>query len=318
MPDIHPFLWFDDQAMDAAEFYVSVFPNSRITDVVRYGEAGPGMPGEVMTVSFALDGKKFTAINGGPVHYDFNLGVSFVIDCASAKELDHYWQTLTDGGQESACGWLIDRFGLAWQVVPAGLPGVLGDPDPVRAERAMSAMLGMKKLDLPAMVAAAQAGGIEGRISVARWIDAPAESIFELLTDPSRHPDVDGSGMLRSGEPQTLKGVGDEFLIQMHNDEMGHYVMSNRVVEYVSNRRIEWEPRMAEGDLKNSAADTDAPPAHRWAYELIPTGPGQTIVAEVFDCTRSPEWLRKVTRDGETWRPAMEASLEKLAATVAP
>lgn len=317
MPDIHPFLWFDDQAMEAAEFYVSVFPSSRITDVVRYNDAGPGTPGEVMTVAFELDGKKFTAINGGPAHYDFNLGVSFVIDCDSAKELDHYWDALTAGGEESACGWLKDRFGLAWQVVPTGLPAVLGDPDPARAERAMSAMLGMKKLDLPAIAAAAQVAGIEGRAATARWVDAPAERIFDLLADPSRHPSVDGSGMLRSSKCRTLAGVGDEFVVNMYNDEMGDYVMTNRVVEYEPLRRIEWEPRMVEAANKELQARVSAPAHHRWGYALIPTGPGSTVVVEVFDCTRSPAWLRAATQEGEGWRPAMEASLDKLTAALA-
>ena len=157
MANLHPFLWFDTPAQDAARFYVSVFPNSRIVDVVRYGDAGPGRAGSVMTVTFSLDGTDFTALNGGPQHHGFNLGVSFVINCRSAEEVDHYWAALTDGGEESSCGWLKDRFGLSWQVVPDGLPEVLGDPDPERSRRTMEAMLRMRKLDLPALQEAANA-----------------------------------------------------------------------------------------------------------------------------------------------------------------
>jgi predicted 3-demethylubiquinone-9 3-methyltransferase (glyoxalase superfamily) len=157
MPSIHPFLWFDTQAEEAAEFYVSVFPNSRVTDVVRYGEYGPGETGTVMTVRFELDGKEFIALNGGPAHAGFNLAVSFVIDCQNQADVDHYWSSLLDGGEASACGWLTDRYGLAWQIVPAELPALLSDPDPARAQAAMQAMLSMTKLDIREMKAAADA-----------------------------------------------------------------------------------------------------------------------------------------------------------------
>jgi predicted 3-demethylubiquinone-9 3-methyltransferase (glyoxalase superfamily) len=155
MPDITPFLWFDHQAEQAAQFYVSVFPNSQIEQVTHYGDAGPGEAGSVMTISFSLDGKKFTAINGGPAHYGFDESISFVVNTKTDEELDHYWSTLSDGGEEIACGWLKDRYGLRWQIVPEGLVALLGDPDPERARRATKAMLGMKKLDLKAMKAAA-------------------------------------------------------------------------------------------------------------------------------------------------------------------
>jgi predicted 3-demethylubiquinone-9 3-methyltransferase (glyoxalase superfamily) len=151
MPKITPFLWFDDQAEAAAEFYVSVFPNSRIVDVVRYGEAGPGPTGSVMTVHFEIDGSEFVALNGGPEHYGFDEAISFVVDCETQDDVDRYWKALTDGGDEIACGWLKDRYGLRWQIVPAGLPALLGDPDPERARRATEAMLSMKKLDIRAM-----------------------------------------------------------------------------------------------------------------------------------------------------------------------
>ncbi|MGA3214971.1 MAG: VOC family protein [Acidimicrobiales bacterium] len=155
MPKITPFLWFDDQAEEAVEFYLSVFPNSRITQVARYSEAGPGPTGAVMTIHFDLDGSAFVALNGGPAHYGFDESISFLIDCATEEEVDHYWEALTEGGEEIACGWLKDRYGVRWQVVPSELPSVLGDPDQERANRAMQAMLTMKKLDLGAMKQAA-------------------------------------------------------------------------------------------------------------------------------------------------------------------
>lgn len=155
MPKITPFLWFDTQALEAAEFYVSVFPNSRVVDVARYGEAGPGPAGSVMTVRFELDGEEFVALNGGPDHYTFGESISFVVDCPTEKDVDRYWAALTEGGDEIACGWLKDRFGLRWQIVPSELPALLGDPDPGRAQRAMQAMMTMKKLDIRAMREAA-------------------------------------------------------------------------------------------------------------------------------------------------------------------
>jgi predicted 3-demethylubiquinone-9 3-methyltransferase (glyoxalase superfamily) len=155
MPKITPFLWFDDQAEEAAEFYVSVFPDSRILEIVRYGEAGPGPTGSAMTVRFEIDGEEFIALNGGPAHYGFDEAISFVVDCASEDEVDHYWKTLTDGGEEIACGWLKDKFGLRWQIVPSELPSLLRDPDPGRARRAMEVMLTMKKLDVHALKEAA-------------------------------------------------------------------------------------------------------------------------------------------------------------------
>lgn len=155
MPKITPFLWFDDQAEEAVEFYLSVFPNSRINQLARYGEAGPGPTGSVMTVHFELDGNEFVALNGGPDNYHFDESISFVIDCPTEKEVDHYWEALVDGGEEIACGWLKDRYGLRWQVVPSELPALLSDPDPERARRATQAMLSMKKLDIRAMKEAA-------------------------------------------------------------------------------------------------------------------------------------------------------------------
>ena len=152
---IVPNLWFDTEAEEAAEFYVSVFENSRVLNVMRYTEAGPRPAGTVMTVEFELDGQRFVAINGGP-EFTFDEAVSFEIVCETQDEIDYYWERLTaDGGEESMCGWLRDRFGLSWQVVPTGIAELFADPDPTRAERAMRAMLGMRKLDLAALRAAA-------------------------------------------------------------------------------------------------------------------------------------------------------------------
>ncbi|HSK25931.1 MAG TPA: VOC family protein [Jiangellales bacterium] len=156
MPRIIPNLWFDTESEQAAEFYVSLFPNSRITQVTRYGETAPGPTGTVMTVAFELDGQPFVAINGGP-QFHFTEAVSLEIACRDQEEVDRYWAALTDGGEESQCGWLKDRYGLSWQVVPAGLNELFDDPDPKRSERVMSAMLEMRKLDLAALRRAADA-----------------------------------------------------------------------------------------------------------------------------------------------------------------
>jgi predicted 3-demethylubiquinone-9 3-methyltransferase (glyoxalase superfamily) len=157
MPRITPNLWFDTQGLEAAEFYVSVFPSSRITNVTRYTEAGPGPAGEVLTVDFELDGQEYTAINGGP-QFTFDEAISLLVNCADQAEVDYYWSRLSEGGEESRCGWLKDRYGLSWQVCPVGMAEVFADPDPARVERAMRAMLQMTKLDLAAMLAAADGG----------------------------------------------------------------------------------------------------------------------------------------------------------------
>ncbi|WP_340559064.1 VOC family protein [Streptomyces sp. GSL17-111] len=154
MPRITPNLWFDTQGKEAAEFYCSVFPNSRITDVAYYGEAGPRPAGTVLTVDFELDGQRYVALNGGP-EFTFDEAISLSIDCADQEEVDHYWTKLSEGGEEGPCGWLKDRYGLSWQVVPRRLEELLADPDRARADRAMTAMLGMKKLDVAALEAAA-------------------------------------------------------------------------------------------------------------------------------------------------------------------
>jgi predicted 3-demethylubiquinone-9 3-methyltransferase (glyoxalase superfamily) len=157
MPTITPNLWFDKEGLDAAEFYTSIFPNSKIGAVSHYGDAGPGVAGSVLTVEFVLDGMPFTALNGGP-EFRFTEAISLVISCKDQAEVDYYWERLTDGGEESQCGWCKDRFGLSWQIVPAQFVEIMSDPDQERVNRAMKAMFGMKKLDVAALQAAADGG----------------------------------------------------------------------------------------------------------------------------------------------------------------
>jgi predicted 3-demethylubiquinone-9 3-methyltransferase (glyoxalase superfamily) len=154
---ITPNLWFDTEAEEAAKHYVSIFRNSRIVNVTHYTENAPREAGMVMTVEFELDGQRFVGINGGP-QFKFDEAVSFEIHCEDQEEVDYYWEKLSDGGEEGQCGWLKDRFGLSWQVVPAGMDEVFGDADPERARRAMQAMLKMSKLDLAELRRAADGG----------------------------------------------------------------------------------------------------------------------------------------------------------------
>lgn len=156
MPKITPNLWFDSEGLEAAEFYVSVFPNSKIANITYYGEGGPKPAGSVMTVDFVLDGQEYTAINGGP-QFSFDEAISLLINCADQDEIDYYWAKLTGGGHEVQCGWLKDRYGLSWQVVPADWADLLNDPDRGRAGRAMTAVMGMVKIDIAAVYAAADA-----------------------------------------------------------------------------------------------------------------------------------------------------------------
>ena len=155
MPKITPFLWFDDKAEEAMSFYVSIFKNSKILSVARYGEAGPGLKGTVMTAKFQLDGQEFVALNGGP-HFKFTEAISFVIDCETQEEVDEYWERLSEGGTESQCGWLKDKYGLSWQVVPRILVELLQDKEPGKSQRVMKAMLQMKKIDIEALKQAAE------------------------------------------------------------------------------------------------------------------------------------------------------------------
>jgi predicted 3-demethylubiquinone-9 3-methyltransferase (glyoxalase superfamily) len=157
MQKISPMLWFDDQAEEAASFYVSLFDDAEITNVARYPEGAPGPAGRVMTVSFTLEGQEYTALNGGP-EFTFTEAISFVVRCKDQEEVDHFWDRLVeDGGEESQCGWLKDRFGLSWQIVPDRLGELLGDPDPARSQAAMQAMLQMSKIEIKRLEDAADA-----------------------------------------------------------------------------------------------------------------------------------------------------------------
>lgn len=150
MQKISPFLWFDTQAEEAANFYVSIFKNSKILKITRYGEAGPGPEGSVMTVEFALDGQEFIALNGGP-HFKFTEAISLSVDCKTQQEVDEFWEKLSAGGEQGPCGWLKDKYGLSWQINPGVLGEMLSDPDPAKSTRVMEAMLQMKKIDIKAL-----------------------------------------------------------------------------------------------------------------------------------------------------------------------
>jgi len=153
---ITPCLWFDTEGEDAAKLYTSLFPNSRIGSISRFGSAGPRDEGTVMTVEFELDGQPFVALNGGP-DFTFSEAVSFQVSCKDQEEVDRYWNALAEGGEEGPCGWLKDRFGLSWQIIPEALPRLLSDPDKDKAQRVMACMLEMGKLDVAELEAAAAA-----------------------------------------------------------------------------------------------------------------------------------------------------------------
>ncbi len=150
MQKITPYLWFEDQAEEAVNFYTSIFKNSKILNVSRYGEAGPGPAGSVMTATFELDGQEFMALNGGP-QYKFTEAISFLVNCRTQKEVDELWEKLSDGGEEGPCGWLKDKFGVSWQIIPTALGEMLSDPNPSKAQRVMEAMLKMKKIEIPVL-----------------------------------------------------------------------------------------------------------------------------------------------------------------------
>ena len=147
MQKITPFLWFDGKAEEAARFYVSIFKNSKIGQIRRLGEAGPGPKGSVLTISFQIEGQEFVALNGGP-QFTFTPAISFLVNCQTQEEVDHFWEKLSDGGRKNRCGWLQDKFGVSWQIVPTALGQLLGDPDPEKSSRVMKAMLQMNKLDI--------------------------------------------------------------------------------------------------------------------------------------------------------------------------
>jgi predicted 3-demethylubiquinone-9 3-methyltransferase (glyoxalase superfamily) len=147
MQKITPFLWFNDNAEEAVDFYVSLFPSSRVVDVSRFGEGGPGPAGSLMSATFELHGQRFMALNGGP-HYTISPGISFFVNCESQQEVDALWDRLLDGGEPTQCGWITDRFGVTWQIIPRQLGEMLGDPDPQRSQRVLAAMMQMVKIDV--------------------------------------------------------------------------------------------------------------------------------------------------------------------------
>lgn len=147
MQKITPFLWFDRRAEEAANFYTSIFKNSKVVSVMRYGDAGPGPRGSPMSATFQLEGQEFIALNGGP-HYTFTPAISFFVHCETQAEVDHFWEKLSEGGREVQCGWLQDKFGVSWQIVPTVLGKMLGDKDPAKSKRVMQAMVQMIKLDI--------------------------------------------------------------------------------------------------------------------------------------------------------------------------
>ena len=154
MQKITPFLWFDDKAEEAANFYVSLFKNSKIDNVSHYGDAGPDPKGKVMTVTFQLNGQQFTGLNGGPL-FKFTEAISLLVNCESQQEVDELWEKLSAGGQKSRCGWLKDKYGLSWQIIPSALGKLMSDPDREKAGRVMKAMLQMDKIDIAALEKAA-------------------------------------------------------------------------------------------------------------------------------------------------------------------
>ena len=157
MQKITPFLWFDNNAEEAANFYVSVFKNSKLLNIAKYSDAGPGPKGSVMTAEFELDGQQFVALNGGP-SFKFTEAISFVVNCETQEEVDYYWERLSEGGEKSRCGWLKDKFGLSWQVVPMILGMLMADKDPAKSQRVMEAMLQMDKIDIEPLQRAYEGG----------------------------------------------------------------------------------------------------------------------------------------------------------------
>jgi predicted 3-demethylubiquinone-9 3-methyltransferase (glyoxalase superfamily) len=157
MQKITPFLWFNDNAEEAMKFYMSIFKNSKVVNIARYGDAGPGPKGSVMIAKFELEGQEFTALNGGP-QFKFTEAISFVVNCATQDEIDYFWEKLSAGGEKSRCGWLADKFGLSWQIVPAALPEWVNETDPARSDRVMKALMQMDKLDIAKLKQAYEQG----------------------------------------------------------------------------------------------------------------------------------------------------------------
>jgi predicted 3-demethylubiquinone-9 3-methyltransferase (glyoxalase superfamily) len=177
MQKITPFLWYDDKAEEAMNFYVSIFKNSKVLSVTRYGDAGPGPKGTVMTAEFQLEGQEFVALNGGP-HFKFTEAISFVVNCETQQEVDYFWEKLSEGGAESQCGWLKDKYGLSWQVVPTILVELFQDKDAEKSQRVMKAMLQMKKMDIETLKRAYEGSSLVRSTAFRR--NGPAVRLFRL------------------------------------------------------------------------------------------------------------------------------------------
>lgn len=204
MQKIQPFLWFDDNAHEAAEFYVSTFKNSKINDIVRYGNAGPGEAGKVMTVDFELEGQRFVALNGGP-HFKFTEAISLYVNCETQAEVDALWERLlSGGGQPSQCGWLKDKYGLSWQIIPKALAELLRDKDPLKSQRVMKAMMGMVKIDVAALLRAHRGEGLSSRGRRARGPDRLG-AVVSVLGSPAG---AGGGGLHGGGVSSRAKGQG--------------------------------------------------------------------------------------------------------------
>ncbi len=249
---ITPFLWFNNQAEEAANFYVSVFKNSKIKSVVRNG-------GAVLVVNFSLDGQEFTALNGGPM-YKFTEAVSFVVNCKGQKEVDCFWEKLTaDGGSESQCAWLKDKFGLSWQIVPDALPKLLADPDPKKAQTAMAAMMAMKKIIIRNLGKMPKPGK---PITVKTKVNAPAEKVWELWSKPEHIVKWNAA----SDDWHTPKAVNDlrvsgRFVSTMAaKDGSMSFDFSGTYTEVVENQRIAYtmdDGRKAKIDFKTNGGKTE-------------------------------------------------------------
>jgi predicted 3-demethylubiquinone-9 3-methyltransferase (glyoxalase superfamily)/uncharacterized protein YndB with AHSA1/START domain len=240
---ITPFLWFDRQAEEAARFYTSVFPDSRITTVTHYGPEGAIATGlsedTVMTIAFELGGQQFVALNGGP-RFRFSEAISFIVNCTSQEEIDYYWDRLSEGGDPTAqqCGWLKDRYGLSWQIVPANLGDLLSGPDPGAPTRVMNALLQMKKLDIAALEQAAAGGDSDRELATTRVIDAPRERVFEAIRDPQRLARWWGpAGFTNTFEEFDFR-PGGSWRLTMHGPDGRNYPNVSEFVEIVEPERV--------------------------------------------------------------------------------
>jgi predicted 3-demethylubiquinone-9 3-methyltransferase (glyoxalase superfamily)/uncharacterized protein YndB with AHSA1/START domain len=314
---ITPCLWYDDRAEEAANFYCSVFKNSRITQVSRYPDAGQEIhqrpAGSVMVVAFELDGQPFTALNGGPV-FKFDEAVSFQIMCETQDEVDFYWNALTAGGQERPCGWLKDKFGLSWQVVPSMIPRMMSDPDATKTARVMNAFLQMKKLDIAAIERAyAGHGGMnkpaqygERTLTLTRVFDAPRELVWRAWTDPKHLAQWFGPRGFTSSVPELDLRVGGALRIVMHGPDGNDYPMKGVFREVVAPERLVFGNiaidkdgnHLLEGEttvILEEQGDKTKLTLHAYAKGLVPIAPQMLAGMEAG-------WSQSLDKLGETLR----------------